>query len=93
MLKRFVDLLRWVILGCLGSVEQIRAFIPMRYFGFFGFYSTNSWIYSDGSFCVIWVLLNKFVDLFRCIILGCFGCVEEICGSILMRYFGFFGLC
>ena len=38
-------------------------------------------------------MLNKFVDLFECAILGilgCLGCVEQIHGSIPMDYFGLF---
>ena len=37
----------------------------MLYFGLFGLSSTNSWIYLDGLFWVVWVVLNKFVDLFE----------------------------
>ena len=73
-------------LGCLGCVEQIRGSIRMRYFGLFGFSLTNSLLNSDALFWVVWIMLNKFVDLFECIILGCLGCVEQIRGSIWMRY-------
>ena len=93
MLNKFVDLFGWVILGCLGSVEQIRRSIRMRYFALFGLSTTNSWNYSDALFLVVWVVLNKFVDLFECAILGilgCLGCVEQIHGSIRMDYFGLF---
>ena len=78
-------------LGCLGSIEQIAGSIRIGYFGLFGFCWTNSWIYSDMLFWVVWVLLNKFVDLFGWVILVCLGSVEQIRGSIPMRYFGFFG--
>ena len=91
MLNKFVDLFRWVILGCFGSVEQIRGSIRMPYFGLFELSPTNSWIYSDALYLVVWVVLNKFVDLFECAILGilgCLGCVEQIHGSIAMDYFG-----
>ena len=89
-----MDLFEWEILGCLGclgSVEQIAGSIPMGYFRLFGFCWTNSWIYSDMLFWVVWVVLNKFVDLFECVILGCLDSVEQICGSIRTRYFGSFG--
>ena len=39
-------------------------------------------------------MLNKFVDLFECAILGslgCLGCVEQIRGSTRMGYFWLFG--
>ena len=64
VLNKFIDLFGWVILGCLGSVEQICGFIRIRYFGFFGFPWTDSWIYSDAFFWVVLVVLKKFVDLF-----------------------------
>ena len=38
-------------------------------------------------------MLNKFVDLFECAILGflgCLGCVEQIRGSTRMGYFSLF---
>ena len=92
-LNKFVDLFGCVILGCLGYVEQIRRFIRMRYFRLFGLCWTTSWIYLDALFWVLWVVLNKLVDLFGCVILCCLGCVEQIRGSILMRYFGLFELC
>ena len=93
MLNKFVDLFGWVILGCLGSVKQIRGSIRMRCFGLFRLSTTKSWNYSDALFLVVWVVLNKFVDLFECAILGCFGClgcVEQIHGSIWMGYFRLF---
>ena len=93
MLNKFVDLFGWVILGCLGSVEQSRGSIRMRYFGIFGFRWTDSWIYSGALFRVVSVELKKFVDLFARVILGCLCSVEHIRGSIRMRYFGLFGLC
>ena len=93
LLNKFVDLFGWVISGCLGSVEQSRGSVRMRYFGFFGFRWTDSSIYSDALFRVVSVELNKFVDLFAWVILGCLGSVEQIRGSIWMRYFGLFGLC
>ena len=93
MLNKFVDLFGWVILGCLGSVEQSRGSVRMRYFGFFGFRWTDSWIYSDALFRVVSVEFNKFVDLFAWVILDCLCSVEQIRGSIRMRYFGLFGLC
>ena len=93
MLKKFVDLCGCFILGCLGSVEQSRGSVRMRYFGFFGFRWTDSSIYSDALFWVVSVELNKNVGLFAWVILGCLGSVEQICGSIRMRYFGLFGLC
>ena len=92
LLNKFVVLYGYVILGCLGYVEQIHGSIGIRYFGFLGMCWTNSWIYSDALFWVVWVILNKFVDLFGCVILGCLGSVELIRGSIRMRYFGLFGL-
>ena len=88
-----MDLFESVILCCLGSAEQSRGSIRMRFFGLFGLCLTNLWIYSDALFWVVLVLLNKFVDLFGCVIFGCFDCVEQICGSIRMLYFGLFGLC
>ena len=39
-------------------------------------------------------MLNKFVDLFECAVLGSLGClggVKQIHGSIRMGYFGLFG--
>ena len=69
-------------LGCMGCVKQIRGSIRMGYFGLFGFSLTNSLIYSDALFWVVWVEFNKFVDLFVCVILSCLGCFEQICGSI-----------
>ena len=93
MLKKFANLSGWVILGCLGSVEQIRGSIRMPSFELFGLSTTNSWNHSDALFLVVWVVLNKFVDLFECAILGCFGClgcVEQIHGSIWMGYFRLF---
>ena len=78
-------------LGCLGCVEQIRGSIPMGYFGLFGFSLTSSLIYLDALFWVVRVEFNKFVDLFRCVILGFLGCCEQISGSIQMGYFGLFG--
>ena len=92
-LNKFVDLCRCLILGCLGCVEQIRGSIWMRYFGLFGWSWTNPRISSDALFWIVWVELNKFVGLFGWVILGCLGCVEQIRGSILMRYFGLFVLC
>ena len=86
-----MDLFRWIILGCLGSIEQIRRSIRMRYFGFFGFSWTDSLIYWDALFWVVSVELNNIVDLFGWVILVCLGSVEQIRGSIWMRYFGFFG--
>ena len=94
MLKKFVDLLRCFILGCLGCVEQIRGSIRMCYFGLFGLSSSNSWIYSDALYLVVWVVFSKLLDLFECAILGCLGClccVEQIRGCIRMGYFGLFG--
>ena len=91
LLDRFVDLFRCVILGCFSWVEQIRGTIRMGYFGLFGFSWTNSWMYLDASFWVLWVLLDRFVDLFRCVILVCFGWVEQVRGSIRMGYFWLFG--
>ena len=85
MLNKFVDLFGWVILGCLGSVEQSRGSVRMRYFGFFGFRWTDSWIYSDALFRVVSVEFNKFVDLFAGVILDCLCSVEQIRGSIRMR--------
>ena len=96
MLKKFANLSGWVILGCLGSVEQIRGSIRIRYFWMFGLSLTNSWIYSDALFWVAWVVSKKFVDLLECAILGCLGClgcVEQNRVSILMPSFGLFGLC
>ena len=93
VLNKFVDLFGWVILGCLGYIKQIRGSIRMRYFGLFRFCWTNSWFYPDALFWLVSVILNKFVDLFGCIILGCLGCAEQIRRSIRMRYFGVFGLC
>ena len=93
VLNKFVDLFRCLFLGCLGCIEQIRGSIRMGYFGLFRLSSTNSWIYSDPLFCVVWVVLNKFVDLFESAILGCLGClgcVEQLRRSIRMGYFGFF---
>ena len=93
MLNKFVDLFGWVILGSLGSVEQIRGSIRMRCFGLFGLSTTNLRNYSEALFLVVWVVLNKFVDLFKCAILrcfGCLGCVEQIHGSIWMGYFRLF---
>ena len=95
MLKKFANLSGWVILSCLGSVQQIRGCIPKRYFWLFGLSLTNSWIYSDALFWVGWVVSNKFVDLFECVILGCLGClgcVEQNRVSIVMPSFGLFGL-
>ena len=43
-------------------------------------------------FWVVSVVLNKFVDLFGSVILGFLCSVEQIRGSIRMRYFGLFGL-
>ena len=60
-------------LGCLGCVEQIAGSLLMGYFGLFGFCCTNSWIYSAALYWVLWVLLDIFVDLLGCVILGCFG--------------------
>ena len=88
-----MDLFGWVILGCLGSVEQISGSIRMRYFRFFGFSWTNSLIYWDALFWVVSVELNKFVDLFGWVILVSLGSVEQIRGSIPMRYFGLLELC
>ena len=88
-----MDLFGCIILGCLGCAEQIRGSIRMRYFGLFGFCRTNSWFYTDALFWVVWVMLNKFVDLFGCIILYCLDCVEQIRGSTRMRYFGLLGFC
>ena len=82
MLYKSVDPFRCVILGCLSCVEQMREFIRMHYFGLFPLSSTNSLIYSDELFWVVWVVLNKFVDLFRCFFWGCLACVEQIRGSI-----------
>ena len=90
MLNNFLDLFGCVILGSLGCVEQIGGSIWMRYFVFFGLCWTNSWIYSNALFWVVWVMLNKSVDLCRCVILGC---GEQMCGAIRMCYFGLFGLC
>ena len=73
-----MDLFGWIILGCLGSIEQIHGCILMPYFGFFGFSWTESWIYSHALFWVVSVELNKFVDLFGWVILGCLGSVEQI---------------
>ena len=53
MLNKFVDLFGWVILGCLGSVKQIRGSIRMRCFGLFRLSTTNSWNYSDALFLVV----------------------------------------
>ena len=64
----------------------------MRYIGDFGLCLINSWIYSHALFWVVWVVLNKFVDLFGCVILGCLGDLEQIRGSVRMRYFGLFVL-
>ena len=64
----------------------------MRYFGFFGFRWTDSWIYSDALFWVISVVLNKFVDLFGCVISSSLFFVRQIGGSIRMGNFGLFGL-
>ena len=77
MLNKFVDIFECAILvslGCMGCVKQIRGSIRMGYFGLFGFSLTNSLIYSDALFWVVWVELNKFVNLFRCVILGCLRC-------------------
>ena len=108
MLNKFVDLFRCVILGCLGCVEQICGSIWMRYFGllelccgsirmsyfrWFGLCWTNCWIYLDALFLVVWVVLNKSVDLFRRVIFSCLDCFEKIGGSIRMPYFGLFWLC
>ena len=82
-----------VSLGCLGCVEQICGSIQMGYFGLFGFSLTYSLVNSDALFWVVWIMLNKFVDLFQCVILGCLGCVEQIRGSIRMPYFWLFRLC
>ena len=85
VLNKFVDLFGWGILGCLGSVEEICGSIRMRYFEFFVFRWTDWWIYSNALFWVLWVvsvLLNKLVDLFGWVILGCLSCVEQIRGSI-----------
>ena len=60
-----------VSLGCLGCVEQICGSIRMGYFGLFGFSLTYSLVNSDALFWVVWIMLNKFVDLFQCVILGC----------------------
>ena len=90
-----MDLFGCVLLGCLGYVEQSRASIPMRYFGLFGLFLTNLWIYSNAPFwvvSVVWVLPNKFVDLFGWVILGSLGFVGQIRSSIRMRYFGLFRL-
>ena len=38
-------------------------------------------------------MLDKFLDLFGCIIFGCLGCVEQIGGSVPTCYFWLFGLC
>ena len=91
MLNKVVDLFECVILVFLGSVEQICGSIRIRYFGCFGFSSTDSLIYSDVLFWVVSVEFSKFVDLFGWVILVCLGSVEQIRGSIRMRYFGFFG--
>ena len=72
--NKFVDFLACLIFDCFGSVEQIRGSIQTDYFGLFGFSLTNSLIYSDAFFWVVWVEVNKFVDLFRCVILGCSSC-------------------
>ena len=88
-----MDLFGWIILGCLGSIEQIHGCIRMPYFGFFRFSWTQSWIYWDALFWVVSVELNKFVDLFRCVILGSLGFVGQIRGSIRIRYFRLFRLC
>ena len=92
MLNKSVDSFRYVILGCLRCVEQMFESIRMHYFRLFRLSSTNLWIYSDALFWVVWVVLKKFVDLLRCVFLGCWVCVEQIHASIQMRHFGFFGL-
>ena len=53
----------------------------MRYFGLFELFLTNLWIYLNAPFwvvSVVWVLLNKFVDLFGWVILGSLGFVGQI---------------
>ena len=72
VLKKFVDLFGCLILGCFGCVEETRGSILMGSFGLLGLCCTNPWILSDALFWVVWVVLNKCVNVFGSIILGCF---------------------